>query len=243
MKLKHAATFTTVLIIVVGFAMISPIFLRPDEANAKQKVMLSFTVNEPYGALTWCQNLSLILEKYDLAATIFFVGKVAEQYPQAVTCFSEKVDIGSQTYSGVNLTGILDYSIRLQEIQKGKSAVDNAGHLYSKTFRAPYGATDEDIYSLLYRSNILADFSYENQYNVFQDEQFIRIESKAYESTAIEPEDFNSLAEEKTPIILTFQDSCSVSSVDYYLSILEREKFDFSNASGLTGYELTIRAE
>jgi len=244
LRLKHAAALATAVIIVIGFVMISPIFFYgQNQADARQKVMLCFSVMEPNGSAEWCRSLSLILNKYDLAATVFIAGKVAEQYPQTVTCFNERIDIGSQTFSGVNLTSILDYSLRLQEIQKGKSAVENAGHICSKVFRAPYGDTDEDIYSLLYRSNITADFSYENQYNVYHIDKFIKIESQTYESTYYSPEFFNSLSEEAVPIIITFEETCSTSSIDYFLSTLEKTKFDFVNASELTGYELTIRQE
>jgi peptidoglycan/xylan/chitin deacetylase (PgdA/CDA1 family) len=243
LKLKYAATFAKVLVIVVGLVLISPIFLSQAEADSKQKIMLSFSVFEPSSAAEWCTNLSIILNKYGIAATVFIVGKVAEQYPQTVTCFNEKIDIGSQTFSGVNLTSILDYSVKLQEIQQGKIAVDNAGNMYSKVFRAPYGATDEDIYSLLYRSNITADFSYESQYNLFYDTKFVKMESRNYEGINCSPEFINSLLKERIPIIITFEDACSTSSIDYFLSTLERSKFDFLNASELTGYELTIRGE
>ena len=65
---------------------------------------------------------------------VFFVGKVAEQNPEAVTCFGNRVDIGSQTYDYVNLTTINDYSLKLQEVEQGKFAVDTAGHLNSSVF-------------------------------------------------------------------------------------------------------------
>jgi len=243
LRLKHAAALATSAIIIIGFAMISPIFFRQNQVVTNQKVMLCFSIMEPKGSAEWCKSLSLILNKYDLAATVFITGKVAEQYPQTVTCFNERIDIGSQTFSGVNLASILDYSLKLQEIQKGKTAVENAGNLCTKVFRAPYGDADEDIYSLLCRSDITADFSYENQYNIYYIDKFIKIETKTYDSAQYPPEFFSSLSEVTVPIIITFEENCSVSSIDDFLSALEKTNLDFVNASDLAGCELTIRQE
>ena len=241
MRLKRAGLIVTVLVIVAGFAMISPLFLRLDRAEPKQKVMLSFSVSESNDALEWCKNLSSILNSYNIGATVFVVGKVTEQYPQIISCFSDKVDIGSQTYNNIDLTSIPDYSLKLQEVQEGKTAVDNAGNFYSKAFRAPSGATDQDIYSLLSRSGIMADFSYDNQYNLYQNGQFEKYDAAVYEGRDYSPDFFSTLTDISTPIIIIFDNTCPTSSIETLISRLKKSHLEFVNASELAGFTLTDR--
>ena len=242
MKVKLVAAIITVLIIIVGFIMISPLILRPGNVEAKQKVMLSFSVLQSDDAVEWCKNLSSILNAYDMSATVFVVGRVAEQYPQTVLSFSDKVDIGSETYSYSNLTSISDYSIKLEEVRKGKAAVDNAGHLDSRIFRAPYGATDQDIYSLLSRSGILADFSYKNQYNVYQNGQFIRFDATVFEGRDHSPDFLLTVNRTLQPLIVDFDNTYSTSTIESFLSRLKTSDLEFVNASELVGLALTQRS-
>ena len=46
----------TVLVLIVGFAMISPLFLRADKMQPKQKIMLSISIKESDNTVEWCQN-------------------------------------------------------------------------------------------------------------------------------------------------------------------------------------------
>ncbi len=241
MNIRLAATIATAIVIIAGFAMISPLFFHPEAPIIKQKMMLSFSVTEPHNSADWCKNLSLILNNYDLEATVFIAGKIAEENPQTVLTFSNKIDIGSRTYNNVDLSKISDYSLKLQEVLAGKVAVDTVGNLDSKLFQAPYQATDQDIYSLLNRNNITADFSYYNQYNLFYDGQFVKFDSKTYDAQDYEPIFFLSLPTTNQPIILSFDNSCPTSEIDAYLSEMIHGNFDFINASRMTGLPLTIR--
>ena len=242
MKLKLVATIITVLIIAVGFVMISPLLFRYGNVEAKQKVMLSFDVLQSDGAVEWCGNLSSILNAYDMSATVFVVGRVAEQYPETVLSFSDKVDIGSETYGYSNLTSISDYSMKLEEVQKGKAAVDIAGHLNSRVFRAPYGATDQDIYSLLSRSGILADFSYNNQYNFYQNGRFIKFDATVVEARGYSPDFFLQGNRRSEPLIIDFDNTYSAASIGSFLSDLRKGDFEFVNASQIVGLTLTQRS-
>jgi peptidoglycan/xylan/chitin deacetylase (PgdA/CDA1 family) len=241
LRLKHAAILTTVLVLVAGFAMISPLFLRLDRAEPKQKVMLSFSVSESDDVVEWCKALSSILNGYNVGATVFIVGEVAEQYPQIVSCFGDKVDVGSQTYDNIDLTSIADYSLKLEEVKEGKIAVDGAGNLYSRVFRAPFGATDQDIYSLLSRSGILADFSYDNQYNLYEDGQFVRHNAAVYEGRDYSPDFFLTLPNISEPLIIVFDSTCPISSIESFISELKKGRLEFVNASQLAGFTLTSR--
>jgi peptidoglycan/xylan/chitin deacetylase (PgdA/CDA1 family) len=216
-------------------------FLQSPRPDTRLKVMLSFSVTESDNIETWCQNLSDILTKYSVEATIFFVGKVAEQNPDCVTVFSNKIDIGSQTYNNLDLTSISDYSIQLEEVRNGKLSVDAVGNLDSKVFRAPFGATDQNIYSLLSRNNILVDFSYENQYNVYQNEQFVKIEAESYQWPEIPIETLSNNQEFSTPIILYFDNTVAISEIENLIIQLKNSDLDFVSASSLVGEQLTIR--
>jgi peptidoglycan/xylan/chitin deacetylase (PgdA/CDA1 family) len=241
LNIKLAATLVTTIVIAVGFVLISPLYFHPAGFNGKQEIMLSFSVTHPDNSVEWCKNLSSILDQYNLSATVFIVGQVAEENPQTVAVFGDKVDIGSLTYSNVNLTNIYDYSLKLQEVAKGKEAVDQAGNLDSKSFQAPAQATDEDIYSLLSRSGILADFSYNSQYNVYQNDQFIKFEATTVQAQSSQPETILNRASTNQPLIIQFDDTCPSTYIAVYIESLVTGDFEFVNASELTGLALTVR--
>jgi peptidoglycan/xylan/chitin deacetylase (PgdA/CDA1 family) len=233
LKLKLSAGIATTLVIIVGLAIISPLFFVPNSGEPKQKVMLSFSVDDTNGVTDWCKNLSQVLNKYNYPAALFIVGKIAEANPQAVTCFSDKVTIGSQTYSNVDLTTIQDYSLKLLEVQKGKEAVDEASHIKTEIFKAPFDSIDDDIYSLLSRSGIIADFSYTHQFNVFENTQFIKVNATTYKAQNYLPDYFLSLAQTSMPLIIEFDSTWTISQIDAYLKNLGNGVFDFVNAQDL----------
>ena len=241
MKLVHAATMSTGLILVLGIAMVAPVYIRiPDRPREQLTVMLLFSVVDSENGGAWCGNLSSLLKDMNIRATIFITGKVAEQHPECVRGFPAYVDIGSQTSSYVNLTSISDYLAQREEVRRGKEAVDKAGDLDSRLFRAPHGATDENIYSLLNRSGIVADFSYKNHYNKYHDGQFMRFNFTTYKGVEHPAEFFLSLSQTGETIAIIFDESTSVSDIKSLVVIL-LGKVRFANASEVTGLELTIR--
>jgi peptidoglycan/xylan/chitin deacetylase (PgdA/CDA1 family) len=243
LKLKHLGIATMALVIIAGGVMISPLYYHPAKAEPRQKVMLAFSVTEPNGVMGWCDNLSQVLFDHGIGATLFMVGKVAEEYPDAVWYFSNEVDVGSQTFDNVALTGIADYTVRLEEVNRGKQAVDDVGTVNSKLFRAPFGATDGDIFSLLGRSGILADFSYNGYYNVFRDDKFVKYDAQTFNAADITPEQFAVLTYSPTPLIVFFENTMSVSKIDSFIASLENAGAEFVNASQLTGLTLTVRGK
>jgi peptidoglycan/xylan/chitin deacetylase (PgdA/CDA1 family) len=219
----------------------APAQKEPEQDKAAKRIMLNFSVYQSADVTEWCEKLSSILNAYDIGANVFIVGKVAEQYPRCVLCFNEKVDIGSMTYNYVNLTDISNYILKFLEIEKGKTAVDTAGNLISCIFMAPYGATDENIYSLLWRSSILADYSYINQYNLYKDGQFIKYDAAIYASRDYAPDFFLTLPEADTPVIINFDNSYPISSLEAFIAKLVEGGVELINASDLVGFALTIR--
>jgi peptidoglycan/xylan/chitin deacetylase (PgdA/CDA1 family) len=242
LKLKYIAILITTTVIIVGFAMISPLFFRINHAETKPNVMLSFSIAQSEGDVAgWCRDLANLLNSYQIGASVFLVGEIAEEYPDAAGYFSNQVDIGSQTYHNVDLIAITDYLLKLEEVKSGKMAVDGSGHVDSRVFRAPLGSTDQDIYSLLSRNGILADFSYENQYNVYQDGLFIKHDAVTYQSRVTSTESFSDISGVNKPIIIFFDNGQPIADIDSVISKLVKAKVNFVNASELTGFNLTVR--
>ena len=239
MKIVQLGAISTGTVIILGIAMVVPAFIQPVHPLL---VLLSFNIVDDANIPQWCNELSSVLKKHNVKATVFVTGKVAEEYPECVSVFSSNIDIGSQTYDYVDLTTINDYTEQLKEIKSGKSAIDKAGKLDSRLFKAPYDATDENIYSLLSRSGILADFSYDNQYNKYYDNNFIKFDLTAYDGIYHTPDFFKNLPVTK-PALINFDNTTPVEQIDNFVTHLKSVNIRFVSASELTGIDLTIHEE
>lgn len=240
MKLVYAGAIVTSLVVFLGVAMIAPTFTRTISRAEPLKVLLFFSVENDSDE-EWAGELSSVLSKEDVKATVFFTGKFAQLHPNSIARFDSNIDIGSQTFNYVNLTSISDYTIKLQEVRDGKTAVDEVGNLDSRLFRAPFESTDEDIYSLLNRSGIIADFSYCDHYNKFYDGQFIRMEIPIYDGSKYSLSYFLSLPRGNRPFIIFFDDDVPIQKVNDLISSLKSTNCWFYNASELAGMALTVR--
>ena len=243
MKIVYLGAISTSIVIILGIAMIIPPFLQPEP---KQPLLLSFSISDRENLPYWCENLSAILLENKIKAAVFISGEDAKKFPNCVTSFSSNVDIGSQAFHYSPITKISSYSHQLEEIQKGKSAIDEIGNLDTKLFKAPYGKTDENIYSLLNNSHILADFSYKDQYNKVHDGQFIWFEIKSYDSSDYSNSKIQIISNKGTkgnqiPLVINFDEKISIDEIRQILRDLKSENFEFVNASDLVGYELTQR--
>ena len=203
--------------------------------------MLSFSISDTEDLATWCSELAAILKERNIKATIFLPGKIADENPEVLAYFGEGIDIGSQTYNYVDLISISDFTVQLEEERNGKKAVDNAGNLYSRVFRAPYGATDENIYYLLSQCEIIADFSYEQQYNLFQNGQFIKYNAITYEGSIDSAESILNNTRSSDLKIITFYNSQSISQIVDVISRLKNSEVQFVSASDLAEADLTGR--
>ena len=238
LKLIHVSAISTGMVIFLGILMVIPTYIQP---TSPQFFLLSFSVYEDVNQ-SWCDDLASTIKKHNIQATIFFSGKIAEKFPECVKTFPTNVDVGSQTYHYVSLSSISDYTLQLKEIQRGKQAVDNAGNLNSRLFKAPYGTTDDNIYSLLTRSNIIADFSYDDQYNKYYNGQFVKFQLKSYNGTNNSVEFFHNLPTNE-PIVINFDSSTPVNYIENFISKIKSKNTIFVDASELTGLQLTIRNE
>ena len=241
MKLLHAATISTSLVIIFGLTIVMPTFTRSNSNTRSTRIMLSFSIVNVGNPSEWCTNLSIILEKYDLRATVFFAGDVAHERPECVSIFGSSIDVGSQTYHYVELATIPDYAAKLEEIAAGKEAVDHAGNLTSRLFRAAFKATDQDIQSLLNTTGILADFSYDEHYSLFRGGEFVEFNASTRVAPASSPEDILTLANTAELIIYEFSNTLPTDYIEHCISALIEENVRFVSASEVAGFSLTQR--
>jgi len=238
MKIILGAIIATSLILFVGVLVISPVFYPADNSTP---VMLSFNINEQTNLPNWCEDLSTFLLSKNIKATIFISGELAEKYPMCITGFPKNFDIGSQTFSYVQLTEISDYTKQLEEVNKGKLAVDKTGNLESKLFKAPFGITDDNIHSLLSRNGILADFSYQKQYNKYSDGQFLKFDLVTYDSQNNSIYSLQDIESNKIPVQIEFDTLMTVNEVKEIISEINTWDIKFVTASEISNIELTRR--
>ena len=237
MNIKSVGIISTGLIITLAVVLVLPPYLSYQ--YTPQHILLSFQVDPKTDSPLWCIQLSELLEKHDTKAVIFLAGSTAEKYPECVTAFSNEINIGSQGYGHVSIPQIADYTEQLKEIQKGKTIIDEIGNFDSKLFKSPYGDTDQNIYSLLEKSDILADFSYDDQYNKFHDGQFIWFPIKSYDATAFNIDDIPTKSSERThPIVINFENNLPIHEIGFILSEIKKQQVTFVSASDLIGFEL-----
>lgn len=258
MKLGHAGIVATGTIVVLGVVMIAPAFTQHQRIDNRGLIMISFDISfaGDEDASTWCKDLVSMLARHNNPkATVFVTGKIAEANPECVTSFSSNnnnFDVGSQTYSYADLVSLNDYTKALDEIQKGKHSVDKAGHIDSKLFRAPYGQTNQDIYSLLARSDITADFSYVNHYNTYegQGSGFIKHDLKVlpaandglqlFSLISYDNNFVSQASQDRVPLEIIFDNSMRIDEIDKFLSEISADgKIRFVNASDIVGTDLT----
>jgi len=245
MKLAYLGAISTGTVIVVGLVLIAPAFLRNGTGtDPGVSVLLSFDVLDSGDAAEWCAGLESVLDKHEVKATVFVSGKTTQASPECAS-FPPDVDVGSRTYSYVDLTSI-DYRVALDEVWTGKVAVDEAGGINSKLFKAPNGSADQNIYSLLSRSGILADFSYSDQYNKYENDRFVKYNLTSFVGDR-EQEQFFALISNQTlvaSIAVNFDSSVDLAQIDDFITRLksvQNDRMHIVNASGLTGINLTIR--
>ena len=163
---KITGAIITVFIIVIGVVLLYPAL---QQERPVDNVLLTFNIINSTNLPTWCNDLSRFLQDNKINSTIFITGAMADTYPNCVTSLSNGNDIGSMRYSYDDIASISNYTAQLNQIEQGKAAVDKQGKLNSTIFRAPHGHVDQNIYSLLTRVHILADFSYTDHYNIYTD--------------------------------------------------------------------------
>jgi peptidoglycan/xylan/chitin deacetylase (PgdA/CDA1 family) len=238
---KLTGAIITAIVIVIGIALLYPA-LHLDKLNEKNMVLLTFNIINSTNMPSWCNDLSKFLQENNIHSTMFITGKMADTYPNCVTAFSKENDIGSMTYSYDTITSIPTRTDQLNHIKEGKAAVDKQGKLNSTIFKAPRGIVDENIYSMLTQSHILADFSYNDHYNVYTDglsgKIFYRFPMTSLDSIS---DSKLPVRDENVPMTVNFYNYDSVKNIQEFINLISKEPHRFVTASELTKMDLTIR--
>ena len=238
---KVTGAIITGLVIVLGIALLYPALRIENQSpgidKAKNIALMTINIVNSSNLPTWCDELSNLLKINSIDASIFITGMLAEKYPSCITNFIDSNDIGSMSYSYDKITSTNSYPAQLDNIAKGKKAIDVTGGLNSTLFRAPYGSVDENIYSLLTRSHILVDFSYDDHYNIYTDglsgKTFYKFPLKTLTSYT-ELEKFDP----EIPLMVSFYNYDSVRSIENFINMTSNS-FKFDTASELTNLDLT----
>ncbi len=237
MKLIHFSGIATGLVLILGILMVLPPYLQ--ESQSTNPTLLSFSIVTDSNLPQWCHSLHDVLQQQNVKGIIFVSGVHASENPDCVKKLSNVIEIGSQSYHYSDISTISDYSLQLQEIKQGKETIDTIGGFDSKAFKAPYGGTDDNIYSILDRSKILVDFSPQNQYNKYHDGQYLWFEINSINVNQNNIQQIKKeLSESKTiPVVLNLDNTIPTSNIDSLISALKPD-VSFVSASDLVGYDL-----
>ena len=102
-----------------------------------------------YGPNRGLERLLDVLDNFDLKATFFVPGRVAEVYPnQLLEIVKRGHEIGNHGYTHANF-GLLTKNEQRNEIINGNDAIKKVSGVVPKGFRAPEGEMTHDTLSLL----------------------------------------------------------------------------------------------
>jgi peptidoglycan/xylan/chitin deacetylase (PgdA/CDA1 family) len=237
----------TAIVVVIGALYAAPPYIKWVESSQRvPSVMLSFSITSDKNMPEWCESVAELLNKNQLNAVVFFPGKIAEKYPDCVRSFHHGVDKGSSTYSFTKLSAERDYLDQLEDVRKGKAVLDSIAHVESKSFKAPYGYTDDNIYSLLSRNNITADFSKDGSYNKYNDKIFIYYDLTTFNLNEFSSEEIGSQVAKKVAgqIQITADNSVPLEKISSLVNdILQKQDAKFVSASDIAETNLTVGAE
>ena len=246
-NLLAGGIIATVAFVAVGVVLVLPPYIQGLESSQQvPKILLSFSVTDDENMPQWCKGISELLNENQLKAAVFFSGKAAERYPDCVRSFNDYVEIGSSTYSYTKLSAERDYLDQLNDVSKGKAVVDSLSGTNSQLFKAPYGYSDDNIYSLLSRNNITLDFSANGSYNKFDGNYFIYNELKTFD---LGPSSINEIQSHisnraSDRVQITADSSVPVEKITSIVNFIIRENnATFVNASEMAGTHSYVGVE
>lgn len=242
---KITGAIITGIIIVLGVALLYPALrldtkLGTDNTIKSDKViLLTFNIINSSNMPSWCYDLSRFLQDNKIHSTVFIPGVLADAYPSCISSFGTNIDIGSMSYTYEKLTSISAYPDQLSQVMNGKRAIDQKGGINSTLYRAPYGIVDQNIYSLLARSHIIADFSYADHYNIYTDGLSGKTFYRFPITTLPNLKNIQSSSPD-TPWMVNFYNYDPIINIQNLINSTS-ESYRFISTSELTNLELTSR--
>jgi len=236
---KTTGAIITVIIIVIGVALIYPALrldnhVSPDNHVSQNQVLLTFNIINSTNLPTWCHDLSKFLQDNKIHSTIFITGVMANTYPNCVASLAKYNDVGSMTYTYDIITNShSNFTGQLSKVQQGKAAVDKQGKINSTVFRAPHGIVDDKISSLLTRLHIVADFSYNDHYNIYTNGASGKIFYRYPISLGNTSDSKFSVKDPKIPVMVNFYNYDSISKIKDFINLASKNPHQFVTASEL----------
>ncbi|MGL6125938.1 polysaccharide deacetylase family protein [Chryseobacterium artocarpi] len=87
-----------------------------------------------------------LLQKHQVKATFFCIGKQIEKYPETFQrIIAEGHTIGNHTFSHSNATGFLSASKMVKEIESCDEVMKQIGNIKTDLYRPPFGVTNPSI--------------------------------------------------------------------------------------------------
>lgn len=95
-----------------------------------------------------------LLQKHQVKATFFCIGKQIEKYPETFQrIIAEGHTIGNHTMSHSNSTGFLSASKMIAEIENCDKVMKTMGNIETDLYRPPFGVTNPNIAKAIRRTN------------------------------------------------------------------------------------------
>jgi hypothetical protein len=239
MKLEHQAMLATGIILAVGLTIVLIVFLPQEKqyvANISAhhaNVLVTFDLTSP--SKEWCSGMNDMLRHDNIQGIVFISGIDASNNTSCVLDIPSYVSVGSKTYDGVILPSIADYTEQLRQVHDGKQDIDQLVGVNTVVFKAPHNIVDQNIFSLLSNNNILLDFSYIDHYNKFYNGKFLRFDIKSYNGSSLSSSDITSIIGSNEPVMVYFDNSQSISTINNVLSNMTAGNVYFSSMKDITG--------
>lgn len=230
-KLIIAGIIATSLTVMTGLIILLPVFLVPQHQT---NVLLTIDINTSESLTEIC-NFIPILQQNNIPITFFISGKDAEENKNCLSNLPKNIVVGSKTYDNIILPTIDDYSIQLDEVQRGKQTIDSITHTNTIFFRSPQGITDDNIYSLLSKNGILGDFSYSDHYNKYYKKKFLRFDISAYNGTKLSEQELYSIVMKSDTMWVYFSGEISVGHVLDMINVMKKQHVNFVSINEMTG--------
>jgi len=237
----------TAIVIIIGTLYAAPPYLAWVESSQRvPTVILSLSITSDQDMPQWCEDAADYLNNNRIDAVVYFSGEVADRYPDCVRSFHTGVELGSSTYSFKKLSSDRDYLEQLEDVRMGKFAIDSIAGIDSKVFKAPFGYTDDNIYSFLSRNDIIADFSKTGSYNGYDGKNFIFHDLQTF-AIGIDSDDvILSRLEKKTisAVQLSADNSIPIAKITSLIDeTIAKHRTNFVNASEITGLRVNLERE
>lgn len=164
MNIKKVYQYICICIVILVLITTSNIKFKYNEAmvnNNYGMIIKKGTENKKVVALTfddgphpiYTEQILDILDEYDVKATFFVLGMLAETYPHVIERqWAEGHEIGNHTYSHIDAKKASREKL-LEEYKKTQDIIYSITKHKPKIFRPPYGSFDNKVIEMIEKDN------------------------------------------------------------------------------------------